>query len=89
MILEIWKIVTDSVDDLRVVNTDAISNLVNTPENFLQELVRTNKNMYLEAFFQKCLKHPSPFITSFDRLLDVEAADTLKRIASRLITKWQ
>ena len=53
MILEIWKIVTDSVDDLRVVNTDAISYLLKTHENCLQELVRAKKNIYLDVFFQQ------------------------------------
>ena len=44
--------------------------------------------MYLEA----CLKqrrHFSPFVASVDGLLGVEATATLKRIASRLATKWK
>ena len=44
--------------------------------------------MYLEA----CLKqrqHFSPFVVSVDGLLGVEATATLKRIASRLATKWK
>ena len=44
--------------------------------------------MYLEA----CLKqrwHLSPFVASVDGLLGVEATANLKRIASRLATKWK
>ena len=59
MILEIWKIGTDSADDLRVVNTDDISYVVKTPVNCLQELVMSKKNIYLEIFFQQ-RRHLSP-----------------------------
>ena len=44
--------------------------------------------MYLEACLQQ-RRHFSPFFTSVDRLLGVEATATLKRIASRLATKWR
>ena len=43
--------------------------------------------MYLEASLKQRW-HFSPFVASVDGLLGVEAADTLKRIASRLVTKW-
>ena len=58
LILELWQIGTDSVDDLRVVNTDAIPYLVNTPENSVQEIVIAKKNIYMEVFFQKCHHFP-------------------------------
>ena len=44
--------------------------------------------MYLEAFLQQ-RRHLSPFFDSVDGLLGVEATATLKRIASRLATKWK
>ena len=44
--------------------------------------------MYLEACLQK-RRHFSPFVTSVDRLLGVEATATLKMLASRLATKWK
>ena len=40
---------TDSVHDMRVVNTDAKSQLAKTPENCLQEAEWAKKNIYLEA----------------------------------------
>ena len=43
--------------------------------------------MYPEACFQQ-RHHFFPFVASVDGLLDVEAAATLKRIASRLAKKW-
>ena len=69
-------------------NTDTKSRLVKTPEKFLQDAARENKNMYLEALLQKC-RHFSPFVSSVDGLLDMEAASTLKKIAIHLATKWQ
>ena len=44
--------------------------------------------MYLEACLQQ-RRHFSPFVSSVDGLLGVEAMATLKRIASRLATKWK
>ena len=44
--------------------------------------------MYLEACLQQ-RQHFSPFLASVDGLLEVEAMATLKRIASRLATKWR
>ena len=52
-ILELCQIGTNSVDDLNVVNTYAISYVVKTPENCLQELGRAKKNIYLVIFFQQ------------------------------------
>ena len=44
--------------------------------------------MYLEAYLQQ-RQHFSPFVALVDGLLGVEATATLKRIASRLATKWR
>ena len=44
--------------------------------------------MYLEACLQQC-RHFSPFFASLDGLLGVEATATLKRLTSRLDTKWK
>ena len=44
--------------------------------------------MYLEACLQQ-RRHLSPFVASVDGLLGVDATATLKRIASRLATKWR
>ena len=44
--------------------------------------------MYLEACLQQ-RKHLSPFIASVDGLMGLEVTSTLKRLASRLATKWK
>ena len=44
--------------------------------------------MYLVACLQQ-RRHYSPFVALVDILLGVEAMDTLKRIASHLVTKWR
>ena len=73
---------------MRVVNTDALSYTRKTPEKCLHEAERGKKKMYLEACLQQ-RRHLSPFIASVDGVLGVEATATLKRISSRLATKWQ
>ena len=72
---------------MRVVNTDAKSYWRRTPEKCLEKAEKGNKKMYLEACLQQ-RQHFSPFFASVDGLLGVEAAATLKRIASRLASKW-
>ena len=50
--------------------------------------VTGEKKMYLEACLQQ-FWHFYPFIASEEGLLGVEATATLKRLASRLATKWK
>ena len=73
---------------MSVVNTDALTYQLKAPEKCLHQAEKGNKNMYLEACLQQC-RHFSPFVASLDGLLAVEAMATLKRIASRLSTKWK
>ena len=73
---------------MRVVNTDAPKHRTKDPERCLHEAERGKKRMYLDACLQK-LQHFSPFFASVDGLLGVVAAATLKRLASRLATKWK
>ena len=73
---------------MRVLNTDAKSHSEKTPEKYLQYVEIAKKRMYLEA----CLRQRrqfSPFVASVDGFLGVEATTNLKRIASRLATKWR
>ena len=44
--------------------------------------------MYLEACLRR-RRHFSPFVASVDELPGVEATANLKRLASRLVTKWK
>ena len=73
---------------MRVVNTDAKSHMTKDPEKCLQEAERGKKRMYLEACLQQ-RRHFSPFVESADEPLGVEAKATLKRLSSRLATKWK
>ena len=58
------------------------------PEKCLHKAEEGKKKMYLKACLQQH-RNFSPFFDSFDGLLGVEAMATLKRIASRLATKWR
>ena len=49
LIRELWNNGTDSVHGIRIVNTDAESYLVKTPEKCLHDAERAKKNSYLEA----------------------------------------
>ena len=73
---------------MRVVNTDTLSYLKKAPEKCLHEAEKWKKKMYMKACLQQ-RQHFSPFVASVDRLLGMEATATLKRIASRLATKWR
>ena len=71
-----------------VVKTDSKYYLAKTPDKYLQKTARAKKNMYLEACLQQHCNF-LPFVASVDGILDMEAVDNLKRISSRLATKWQ
>ena len=88
LIRDLWQQGTDSVHDMRVVNTDALTYLEKAPEKCLHEAEKGKKKMYLEACIQQ-RRHISTFVASVDGLLGVEATAPLKRIASRLTTKWR
>ena len=87
LIRDLWQQGTDSVHDMRVVNTDALLYVRKSPEKCLHEAERGKKKMYLEDCLQ-LRRHFSPFVAAVDGLLGVEATATLNRIASRLATKW-
>ena len=76
-----------NIHDMRVVNTDAPTHRTKDPERCLHEAEREKKRMYLEACLQQ-RRHFSPFVASVDGLLGVEATSNLKRLASRMATKW-
>ena len=73
---------------MRAANTNAKSYWEKSPERYLEEAERGKKKMYLEACLQQ-RRHFSPFIASADGILGVEAMATLKRISSRLASKWK
>ena len=49
LIRDLWQDRTDSVHDMRVINTDTKYHLSKTPAKCLQEVEREKKKMYLEA----------------------------------------
>ena len=49
LLWDLWKNMTDSVHDMRVVNTDAKSYWEKSPERCLEEAEKSKKKMYLEA----------------------------------------
>ena len=49
LIRDIWQNGTDSVHDMRVVNNNAKTHSMKTPEKCLQEVERGKKRMYLDA----------------------------------------
>ena len=71
-----------------IVNNDALTHQMKEPKKCLHEAEKGKKKMCLEACLQQC-RHFSPFVALVDGLLGVEATATLKRIASRLATKWK
>ena len=68
--------------------TDALTYQSKAPEKYLHEAEKGKKKMYLEACLQQ-RRNFSPFVASLDGMLGAEATATLKRIASRLATKWK
>ena len=73
---------------MRVVNTDTLTHRTKDPVKCLHEAERGKERMYLEACLQQ-RQHFSPYIASVNGLLGTEAMATLKRLASRLATKWK
>ena len=61
---------TDSVHDMRVVNTDTQSHRKKDSDRCLHEAKRGKNRMYLEAFLQQ-RRHFYPFVASVDGLLGV------------------
>ena len=88
LIRDLWQQGTDSVHNMCVVNTDALSYIRQSPEKCLQEAERGKKKMYLEACLHQ-RQHFSPFVASVDGMLGVDTTATKKRISSRLATKWR
>ena len=68
LIRYLWLNETDSVHNMRVMNTDAKSQMDKAPEKCLQEAERGKKRMYLEACLQQ-RGHFSSFVALVDGLL--------------------
>ena len=87
LVRDLYQRGLDSIDNMRVLNSDKLSHQNKSPEKCL--LISENENQrYLEACLQQ-IRHISPFVISADSLLGVEAEATLEHIARCLATKWK
>ena len=86
LIQGIWTQGTDSIHDMRVVNTNAVSHQYKTPKIYLETAEREKKKNYLHACINE-RRHFTPFVVSVNSLIWVETEATLKRISSGLATK--
>ena len=88
MIRDLWTQATDSIHDIHVVNTDAVSYRSKTPDKCLKTSERENKNKYPRSCINNC-RHSTLFVTSVESYLRLESETMLKRIASRLAQNWK
>ena len=88
MIRYLWMQGADSIHDMHVVNTDAVSYQFKTLEKCLETAEREKKKNYLQYLLDK-YRQLTPFVASVDGFLGVEAEATLKGISSRQAQKWK
>ena len=85
---DLWRQGTDSFHDMHVVNTDALTHRTKDPKKYLHEAKRGNRR-YIWRLASSSVGTSPPFVASVYGLLGVDATATLKRLASRLATKWK
>ena len=86
-IRDFWQRWTESIHNMRVVNTGALSYQNKSKEKCLQKAENDKKKKYMYSCLQK-RRHFYPFVVSLDGILGVEAEAMLKHITSRLTKKW-
>ena len=82
MIQDICTQGTDSIHDMRVVNTGTAFYQSKTPEKFLETNKRLKKRKYINSYLNK-RRHFTPFVDLVDGLLRVEEESKIKCIAIR------
>ena len=87
-IRNLCQIGMDSIHDMRVMNTDALSHQNKSSQKRLHTVDKDNKKNYLQSCLHKCL-HFSTFVVLVDGLLRVQSEAMLKRTSNRLATKWK
>ena len=88
LIHELWQRGTNSIHNVHVVKTDALSHRNKSTEKCLQMAEKEKKKKYLESCLQQH-RHFYPFVVSADGLLEVEVEATLKFTAIHLAMKWK
>ena len=87
LIWDLWAQGTESIHDIRVVNTDAVSYQSKTQEKCLETTERQKKSKYLNACLNE-RRNFIPFVASVYGLIVVKAEANLKYISSHLTQKW-
>ena len=82
----IWQLQTDALVDIRVVDTDAPSNIKRAVVAVLQAAEQEKKKKYLEAVQTRRATF-SHFVVSVDRVLGREANVLIKRLAEKIAYK--
>ena len=80
LIHNLWNIWRDSIHNIHVVNTNALSYQNKSPEKCHLNVEKEGKRKYLEVWLQQ-RHHFSPFVISIDDLISVEVEETLKFLA--------
>ena len=86
LIRGMWVNRQDAIINVRITDTDQPSAKMRDPAKVLQS--QEKKRMFLKACQQQ-RRAFTPFVTSVDGLLGLEARSVLKRLAQQLAVKWQ
>ena len=84
----VWEPQTLALFDIRVIDTDAPSHLLRAPESILASAETKKKKKYQTACAERRATF-TPFVTSCDGALGLEAKCFIKHLAQRLSGKWE
>ena len=82
----LWKRGTSVMFDIRIVNLDAGSYLLMTPEKALAKAEKEKKDLYLQACLER-RRNFTPIVYSADGIPGAEALAAQKKLAALLIYK--
>ena len=86
LIKDLWTQETDSIQNMCVVNTDAVSHQPQNPKKCMETAERYKNKQYLHAYLSKHWNF-TPFVATVDGLLVFKAAAKPKHIARCFTTK--
>ena len=84
----VWSPQTETLFDIRIIDTDAPSYEHRTPEAVLESAAKVKKRIYQKAVEDRRGQF-TPFVVSMEGLLHREANHFMKRIVASLVTKWE
>ena len=88
LIRDLWQQGTDSVHDMRVVNTDALTHRTKDPEKCLHEAER-GEIIFIWRIVSSSVSTSPPLSPRRTNCQGWKGTATLKRLASRLATNWK